>query len=82
MLSLSFTGYLADAMAGTLLPSSYNDLAEAVEEPREDEADDEMFLGTIPVYRWRELREEDPSSHWSVLYERFYRKHGPSSLKP
>ena len=66
----------ADAMAGLLLPPSYRDLADAVVEPDADAADDELFLGIVPVYRWRALRAEHPTSHWTILYEQYYRDHG------
>ena len=67
---------LAEAMA---IPATYAVLGTTkagktiIPEPAKDAPLNEIYIGNIPNYQWRELREEYPGVTWAILYNRWRR---------
>ena len=62
----------AGARANKQTPTWLIEALTKIEEPPADADDQDRFLGIIPVFQWRELREEFPSMAWIMLVEVWY----------
>ena len=72
----------AGARANKQTPTWLIEALTKIEEPPADADDQDRFLGIIPVFQWRELREEFPSMAWIMLVEVWYRQYGVSMAIP
>ena len=72
----------AGARANKQTPTWLIEALTKIEEPPADADDQDRFLGIIPVFQWRELREEFPSMAWVMLVEVWYRQYGVSMTIP
>ena len=72
----------AGARANKQTPTWLIEALTKIEEPPADADDQDRFVGIIPVFQWRELREEFPSMAWIMLVEVWYRQYGVSMAIP